>query len=184
MIITIKIIKVAIENKGKYRQAKVSYEETGSGKVTSKTLLSFLHEDVFNKITNASMDDVFTIEMAKEAGKEGKEYWQWITATAGEAAPPAATASGKTGTTAISSPRNTYETPEERAQKQVYIVRQSSITAALTFKSIWEAKKPAQTTVEDIIAVAKQFENYVFGVDAMTAITSMANDLPEEPEVD
>jgi hypothetical protein len=185
MIIIVKIIKVAVENKGKYRQAKVSYEETATGKVTSKTLLSFVHEDVFNLVTAAQMDDVFTVELTKEAGKDGKEYWQWVSATKGESAPASATASSKTGTTAVSAPRNTYETPEERAQKQVYIVRQSSITAALTLLlNTGEAKKPAQTTVQNVIDVAKQFEKYVFGQDAMTAIMNMANDLPEEPEVD
>ncbi len=181
MIITIKIIKIATENKGKYQQAKVSYEETGTGKVTSKTLLSFLHEDVFKTITNASMDDVFTIEMQKEPGKDGKEYWQWITATKGEAAPPSATSVGKTGTVASSSPRNTYETPEERAQKQVYIVRQSSLGHAIETIKVGSKTQP---NPNEVVELAKFYEKYVFGLDAMTAITSMANDLPEEPEVD
>jgi hypothetical protein len=181
MNITIKIIKIATENKGKYQQAKVSYEETNTGKVTSKTLLSFLHEDVYKVITNASMDDVFTIEMQKEAGKDGKEYWQWVTVTKGEAVASTAASSSKGSSTANTSPRNTYETPEERAQKQVYIVRQSSIGHALETIKIGSKTQP---NPQDVVDLAKFYEKYVFGVDAMTAITNMANDLPESPEVD
>ena len=56
------------------------------------------------------------------------------------------------------SPKSTYETPEERAKKQVYIVRQSSITAAINYRG-------TKVSIEDIITTAKQFEAYVFGVD-------------------
>jgi hypothetical protein len=175
MNITIKVIKVAVENKGKYQQAKVSYEEVGSGKVTAKTLLSFVHPEVFKLVTKANQDDVFSVSLEKD----DKGYWQWTNATAGEAVQVAAPT--KTGTTAVSSPRSTYETPEERAQRQVYIIRQSSLANAIQTLAIGSKTQPKQ---QDIVDLAKFYENYVFGKDAMTAITSMANDLPEEPEVD
>ena len=71
-------------------------------------------------------------------------------ATAPQAAPKGATPA----------PRNTYETPEERSIKQRYIVRQSSITNAI---NLFELDKKRVPTVQDIIAVARQFEDYVFG---------------------
>lgn len=177
MAITIKIIKIAVENKGKYQQAKVSYEEVGSGKVTAKTLLSFVHPEVFKTVTTAQVDDVFSVSLEKD----DKGYWQWTAATKGDAPAQAANGPSKTGTTTVSSPRSTYETPEERAQKQVYIVRQSSITNAIQTLAI---NNKAALNPEAVIDLAKKYEKYVFGLDAMTAITSMANDLPEEPEVD
>ncbi len=65
-----------------------------------------------------------------------------------------------------------WETPDERALKQIYIVRQSSITAALTYAKLLDEP----TRVEDILRTAKQFENYVFdaGVAGLTS-----DDFPE-----
>lgn len=63
--------------------------------------------------------------------------------------------------------RSNYETPEERATKQVYIVRQSSLTAALKLAELQQATGneylPDEAT---IIESAKLFEDYVFGRDA------------------
>ena len=72
----------------------------------------------------------------------------------------AATSTGSTRVGAVSTaPRtSTYETPEERAIKQVYIVRQSSISASINFLN-------HDGDVGDVLRVAKQFEAYVFGKD-------------------
>jgi hypothetical protein len=58
------------------------------------------------------------------------------------------------------SPKSTYETPEERAARQVLIVRQSSISSAVEFAVAHKVKDP-----QEVIAIAKQFEDYVFGND-------------------
>lgn len=52
-----------------------------------------------------------------------------------------------------------YETPEERAKRQVLIVRQSSVSNALDFAKI-SMKDPV--TLEDILAWAKEIEKHVF----------------------
>jgi hypothetical protein len=54
-----------------------------------------------------------------------------------------------------------YETPAERAKRQVYIVRQSSINAAI---ALYVAQNPkgAAVSVEEILKVAGTFEAYVF----------------------
>ena len=49
---------------------------------------------------------------------------------------------------------STYETPEERAQRQVYIVRQSSIANAI---ALFGAQ-----SVTDTLKVAQQFTDFVF----------------------
>jgi hypothetical protein len=52
-----------------------------------------------------------------------------------------------------------FETKEERQQKQVYIVRQSSISAAISLLKT-EKKVP---TIFEILDTARQFEQFVFG---------------------
>lgn len=86
----------------------------------------------------------------------------------------AATSTGSTRVGAASTaPRtSTYETPEERAVKQIYIVRQSSISAAINFFN--GDPRP----VEDVLRVAKQFEDFVFGKDT-EAPKEVSNDFSD-----
>lgn len=58
------------------------------------------------------------------------------------------------------SPRSNYETPEERAQRQVYIIRQSSISSAVALATTMKFK-----SVQDVLEVAKEFEGFVMGVE-------------------
>jgi hypothetical protein len=51
-----------------------------------------------------------------------------------------------------------YETPEERAKKQVLIIRQSSIRDAISLL----ARDGAQPKVDEIIEVAKELEKHVW----------------------
>lgn len=58
--------------------------------------------------------------------------------------------------------RSSYETPEERYRKNILIVRQSSITAALNLASLAvKSGSDYVPTEDDIIASAKIFEEYV-----------------------
>lgn len=61
--------------------------------------------------------------------------------------------------TVSSSGGSTYETKEERAVKQRYIVRQSSISSAIELLT----SNGLESTVGDVLNVAKQFEAFVFG---------------------
>lgn len=56
--------------------------------------------------------------------------------------------------------KSSYPTDEERAKTQVYIVRQSNITAAINLLSVGSKTPPK---LEDVISTAKVFENHVFG---------------------
>jgi len=56
------------------------------------------------------------------------------------------------------SPKSTYPTHEERAQTQVYIVRQSSISSACALAATLKCK-----SAEDVLDIAKMFEDYVMG---------------------
>lgn len=63
----------------------------------------------------------------------------------------------------------TWETADERARKQVLIVRQSSISSAVEYA----ATKKVPPTVEEVIEFARAFEAYVFSEDDV-----------EEPDMD
>lgn len=153
----IEVIKVEVESKGKYSTLNVTYKGP-DGKVESKKLVSFgPASDAFKVLKDASSDDVFEVKSEKIKNvKDDTEYWYWTEAVVIGKVDSVVAGSNKIGTT---TPRSTYETPEERARKQVYIVRQSSITAALGLLTLQGAK---DVDTDDVLAYARQFESYVF----------------------
>lgn len=142
-----------------YVEIEVTYKNIDfQEKVESKKLNPFGNKDVYNTLKSAKQGDFFEIERSKnDAG-----FWDWIgiSSVSGVNSAPESTGKGA-GATSYTSPKSTYETPEERAKKQVYIVRQSSISAAIdTLKT--DKKAP---TKEEVVDLAKYYEAYVFGVD-------------------
>lgn len=134
----------------------------------------------------ANHGDVFEIEVVKNAGG----FNDWVSAKKSDGSTPSATTQSSVSGTASSgaskgytaSPKSSYPTDEERAKTQVYIVRQSNITAAINLLSVG-AKAPPK--LDDIIATAKRFEDHVFGTsndpisDAAPAV-SAGNDMDDD----
>lgn len=175
------ILSVQIETKptarGSYQQADVAYKNnTFGGKVEGKKVMSFgATEKAFKVLAAASKDETYEVEVVKN----DKGYNDWVSMSkAGAAVPVSGVAPQPAGSVGKSTPapKSTYETPEERALKQRYIVRQSSISAAISILSIG-AKAPLKT--EDIIAKAKELESYVF--DTKTGPTGF-EDFPDVPD--
>ena len=104
-----------------------------------------------------------------------------VKGVAGAAQPTQAKAAGGGGTTApVSQPsRSTYETPEERAKKQVYIIRQSSFSSAIAGLG---AGSKAPVKFEDALAYAKNIEKYIFDMDLGGAAFQDVPDFPAEAE--
>lgn len=150
----IEIVDVKTENKGKWRVASVTYK-SDTGRVDAKNVMSFTFKDVFNTLSEAKHGDVFDVTTIKN----DKGYWDWTEITAAGKNTGAASATAGVAKAV----RSSYETPEERAKRQVYIVRQSSISAAVELAALNKAKGPV--TEADIINSAKQFEGYVFDVE-------------------
>ena len=158
----IQIIATSVETKptakGSYQQLEVTYKNlTYQGKVESKKLMSFgANAAAFKTLSAAPAGSQWEVTVVKNA--QGYNDWPNVVAASGAAAPevPQAATSAK----AAIGGRSTYETPEERAQRQVYIIRQSSISSAIATLAVGsKAVKP-----EDVLSVAKQYENYVFDV--------------------
>ena len=139
-----------------FSQIEVNY--LSNGRAGKRQIMSFNPNNVYDTLMAATEGQEFEITT-----KQDGEYTNWDTATPVAASAKADTAESTTstgkpakGATAF---KSTYETPEERAKKQVYIVRQSSIAQAVAFIAQTEGGEPS---VADVLNVAKQFENYVF----------------------
>lgn len=155
------ITVVAVQNqtvptaKGSYQALEVTYKD-GFGKIASKKIMSFVKESkaAFDTLVNAQNGEAFTIQQVKDAADK---YWVWTNATRGAAPEQAKTGTGPSPSTVPA--KGNWETPEERAKKQIYIIRQSSLATAVAALSV--GSKVAPKDVE-ILALAKKFEDYVF----------------------
>ncbi len=157
---------------------------TYGGKVEGKSLFSFGDQaEAFKVMATAVHGDVFDVTVVKNTAG----YNDWVTVKKSEGTSGSTVES--TGAAAPSSytPKSaplggsTYATAEERAKTQIYIVRQSNITAAINLLSIGSKSPPK---LDDILNTAKVFENHVFGTSSDTVDVPKppirADDLPED----
>lgn len=163
----IKIVAVASELKTNakgtsYKSLTVDFRDENN-KLSSKTINVFGAQKRTGEILEeASPGQVYEVT----AVKNNAGYWDWIDARitteqlGSTSTVSAAQASSKPQTnTSASSGGRGFETPEERAKKQVYIVRQSSLANAVATLSVGVKSPPSP---EDVIKVARLYEGYVF----------------------
>lgn len=175
-------VQVPKKGGGTYPGCMLTYRGA-DGKVAEQAF----HENAFKYnapllevLKTLATGDTFVMEKEKKG-----DFWNvvsitktdGITAPAASLMPSSQTAAKPAGKVLGS----TYETPEERAKKQVYIVRQSSITAALGYFTLNKATK---ASTEDILAIAKEFEKYVFAsteleTDPVQGVVDMEDDVPQ-----
>ncbi len=182
-MINITILSVDIKTistaKGSYQTAEVAYKNNSfQGKVEGKKVMSFGATAMsFKVLTTAQSGESFEVEIVKNAAG----YLDWVAmlpAGAAVATPVPASTQGSinkapSGATAT---RSTYETPEERAAKQVYIVKQSSLSAAINTLSLGAKKlEPAA-----VMVLAQTYTDFVFG-KASPGPSGFA-ELPDFPE--
>lgn len=120
----------------------ITYEAGGvEGK---QRIVPFANPSVFKTLDGASINESFDVAVSKNT--KGYDVWSTI---------------GSVGTikdvkVATKVLGSNYETADERAIKQRYIVRQSSIANAIALL------KSDEIGISDIISCAKRFEEYVF----------------------
>jgi hypothetical protein len=168
-------IKTVPTAKGSYQTADVAYKNNSfQGKVEGKKVMSFgATKDSFSTLALAQPGESYEVTIVKN----DKGYNDWVSmakAEAGASSPAVSAPAG--GKAPAATPRSTYETPEERAQRQVLIVRQSSLSASVNLL-LAGAKTPP--SIESVLAIAKQFEDYVFGKQALGPISEMSDDFPQ-----
>lgn len=143
--------------KGSYQQLDIAYKNLDfQGKVEAKKVMSFTNKDVFGTLSKATLGQVYDIDQVKVG-----EYWQWTKAELVGAGNTTNSGSQQNTTKASStpSPKSTYETPEERALRQRMIVKQSSITSAISTLSVNIGKD--KLAVEEVLKTAERYFNYV-----------------------
>lgn len=179
----------ATTSKGEaYNALEVAFKNlTFQGKVEGKKLTPYGNGKAsYLALANAGAGQVYDIEIVKENG-----FNNWVKATLGQegaadnapsaASTPYASAPPRAGgaSAAPAARTSTYETPEERAKKQVYIIRQSSLSTAVAALSVGVKSPPSS---EVVIAYAKDLEAFVFGRDvapgADTGFDDLDNDIP------
>ena len=143
-----------------YQMIEVAYKNE-SGQIQQKKLFSFRNPDVFKEAQTWEKGQAVHVQ----AEKNDKGYWEWIglgEAAASTSPAPQASKSSNASTTRVTG--SNYETKEERAARQVMIVRQSSMSSAV---SALTASNNVPSS-EDILSLAKQFEDYVMGNETIT----------------
>ena len=126
---------------------------TDRGDNKTKKIMSFANPAVFAAIKDAKQGDVFAVTYTP-----GDQYYNWATATKASADAPAKATMASGGKVVGS----TYETPDERKIKQLYIVKQSSIANAIELLSVG-AKTPPK--VSEVLETAQQFVDFVYGTN-------------------
>lgn len=156
-----------------YDLLEVSYKNmTFQEKAESKKIFPFGSKEVFDTLKKASKGQTFSILREKDdAG-----YWQWVGIQEGEVQMEVAD-KGAPAKAGVGVPvKSTFETPDERAKKQVYIIKQSCIGYAIeTLKT--DKKAP---TVDEVLTTAQLYVDWVMGVnlDAEPVPQGLPDDVP------
>lgn len=161
----VKIVSVSVEtvNSGRknYRKATVIY--TFNGQARTQNVMDFSNPAVFKTVASwegAPPADEVEVEVGKNAG--GFNEWRSIgaagsTASASSETSSAPTSAPRSGT--YQAPARDFETRDERAARQVLIVKQSSLERAV---DILKARGfEDELTVEAVTEVAQRLADWV-----------------------
>ena len=132
-----------VTKESKYFFFVVNYSQDGKPQKPRKIVSFGTGETAYAALKDAAVGDSFDVALEKD----NNGYWQWKTVTKVEDGAPS-TLSGTTGKS------GNWETSEERARRQILIVRQSCLAQAVA------ATGPGQT-LDEYIRIAGDFEEWV-----------------------
>ncbi len=164
------------KNGRQYQSVEVMYKND-QGQAQNKKLMSFANPAVFKAAQEWQKGDVIHVSTEKDANG----YWQWTavggaddTTDTGGSSAPATQGNAVKPATRVSG--SNYETKEERAARQVMIVRQSSLSNAVATLGIEGSK----ATANDVITLAKLYEQFVLAGEALETpdYTQEPSDIP------
>ena len=164
------------KNGRQYQSVEVMYKND-QGQAQNKKLMSFANPAVFKAAQEWQKGDVIHVSTEKDANG----YWQWTavggaddTTDTGSSSAPATQGNAAKPATRVSG--SNYETKEERAARQVMIVRQSSLSNAVATLGIEGSK----ATANDVITLAKLYEQFVLAGEALETpdYTQEPSDIP------
>ena len=159
----IKVISVELTQKDKYSVAEVTYRSLDrEGKVSSKKVMSF--NKVYETASKVQKDEVYDITSEKDKN----DYWVW-TAMVKSDEPVSSSSSNQSSNLRVSKSTNTYETPEERALKEVRLARKNGLNVAVEYL---KATKGAKFNVDEVITVAERFADFAIGGSTLADMVS------------
>lgn len=158
-----------------YGKALVTYK--AGGKTMTQNVMSFANPEVYRLLQEVSQGDILEVTITKNAG--GYNQWSSVERSTGapdtSPAPVSTSAPAKTGTTAYAA--RDFENKEERAQRQALIVRQSSLSNAITILTT-VAKAPPK--LEDVFTTANELVKFVYNVEPEIPNETGFDDIPNE----
>lgn len=165
----IEIIAVGAKQKIKtYYQIEVTYKDLDKDRVGAKKLMSFSYPEVFNTLGKAEKGEQYGINLKKEG-----DFWQWTEASkAEEFEQEKKVTKTEAASTRVTGGGN-WETKEERAQRQVFIIRQSCLGHAVEFLKYETSDK------NEIFTLAANMEQWVIRKDPMKELINLPDDVIE-----
>jgi len=163
------------KNGRQYQSIEIMYKND-QGQAQSKKLMSFANPAVFKAAQAWQKGDVIHVSTEKDTNG----YWQWtaigsaegVTDTRNDTDAPAQAQVSSTKTRVTGS---NYETKDERAARQVMIVRQSSLANAVSTLAL----SGSQASANDVISLAKLYEGYVLSDSTQVdSIDDISSDIP------
>lgn len=147
--------ETAVDKRGRdYLKLKVVFQNRTFGKVDSSTIMPFNSVEVHDRLKTATKGQVFTVTREKNG-----DYWNWIEIVEGDKKVTETGESNMADAKPVA--RSNYETPDERAARQVMIVRQSSLSNAIATLAVGaKGVDPAQ-----VLEVAQTYVNFVLQED-------------------
>lgn len=172
----VKINSVNIEDvvKGKSRYSVATVEYDFKGEPRTQKIMKFANPSVF-RILHDNQYLLVGQEVDVTLAKNAQGYTEWSALVIPDFTPVPAPAKAAGTVTRVGG--SNFETPEERAKKQVYIIKQSSITAAI---SILTAEQ-LPVTVDEVKKIAQELTDFVLGNDAKakgSGFDDMGGDIP------
>lgn len=176
----VQILQVSVSTKtsktGKnFQNAEIAYKNFDSGKVESRNITEY--SKTFKAVVETKPGQCLDVESQKNENG----FWEWVAVkriiVAEGDIPQTSQAPQTPGTLppAVSTPvRSTYETAEERAKKQVYIVRQSCLAQAVAFSLGGHSRD--DVSEDDVMKLAQRFTDWIFQKEDLF---DLPNDLPE-----
>jgi hypothetical protein len=163
------------KNGRQYQSIEVMYKND-QGQAQSKKLMSFANPAVFKAAQAWQKGDVIHVSTEKDPNG----YWQWTAVGSADAVTDIRNDTDSPAQAQVSSTKtrvtgSNYETKDERAARQVMIVRQSSLANAVSTLAI----AGSQASANDVISLAKLYEGYVLAESTQAdSIDDIASDIP------
>ena len=163
-VIVIQEVNKSVQTKGKAKWTVLDVTYTDNGKNFTKKVLSFANPAVFEVMQNATQGDNFDVTVTKDG-----EYYNWSSAMKISKEAAAASTPNPPGQGRVLG--SNYETADERKIKQLYIIKQSSISNAIEYMDAIDASYE----VDELLEVAQRFVDYVYGTDEAVASVDSAD---------